>query len=70
MISIWLDQEHAKRLSELAASSGLSPSVIARRIVEDFLDLKSSPETTDEEWAQVSVALAPEVIDDEDGSGT
>ncbi|MEJ7592300.1 MAG: hypothetical protein WKF77_12185 [Planctomycetaceae bacterium] len=63
MVAIETDRKHEKRLSELAAASGLSPSAIARRIVEDFLDLKSLPEKTDDEWAQASVALAPEVMD-------
>jgi len=69
MVAIELDREHEKRLTEIAAASGLSPSAIVRRIVEDFLDLKTLPEKTDDEWAQASVALALEVMDDEEWSG-
>lgn|GEM_PF-4902014 len=63
MVAIELHREHEKRLSELAAESGLAPSAIAGRIVEDFLDLQSVSEKTDDEWAQASVALAPEFMD-------
>lgn len=66
MVAIQLDQEREKRLSDLAASQGKLPAEIVRQIVEDYLDLQNLPASTDEDWAETSVALSAKVVDDED----
>ncbi len=71
MVSIHLDPIHEKQLGELAKSQGQDAADLARRVLIDYLDLQSLPHESDGQWAEASVALTPEVIDndpwDEDG---
>ncbi|HEY2414434.1 MAG TPA: hypothetical protein VGI40_19470 [Pirellulaceae bacterium] len=65
MVAINLDQAHLDRLDLLAKSQGQQATDLARRIIVDFLDLESLPADTDEDWAEASVQLAPEVMGDD-----
>ncbi len=65
MIAIQLDTAHQKRLEELAAAKGQDGTELARRIIIDFLDFGELPRTSDEQWAEASVALTPEIVDQE-----
>jgi hypothetical protein len=64
MVDIKLDAIHKKRLEQLAKSEGRGAEDVARRILVDYLDLLSLPVESDDLWADASVALTPEVLDD------
>jgi hypothetical protein len=73
MVAIDLDESYLDRLHALAKSQGQQPTELARRIVLDFLDLESLSAVSDDDWAEASMRLTPEVFgaeswdDDADG---
>ena len=68
MITIHLDPTKEQRLQELAFSQGQDSSQLARKVLEDYLDAQAWSEDQDEEWADASLAMAPEVMSEEDWS--
>jgi hypothetical protein len=77
MITIDLDSETERRLRQLAESLGQEISALAGRVIEESLEHLAGAGDSPEPWAEVSVALTPEVLADEswdegdlsDGSG-
>jgi hypothetical protein len=65
MISIDLDAVHQARLNSLAAAQGEDGPSLARRVLLDFLDFSALPADSEAAWAEASVALSPEVMDQE-----
>jgi predicted transcriptional regulator len=68
MITIHLDPSKEQRLQELAVSQGQDTSQLAGRVLEDYLDAQAWSEDRDEDWADASVAMAPEVMSQTDWS--
>lgn len=69
MVTIDLDPARERHLGELARSEGQDVSLLARRILSDYLDFAALPESEDEgDWAEASVALTAEVLTPEDWS--
>lgn len=62
MISFQLDPVTEQRLRQLAASQGQDMAALAKRVLEEFLEFQSLQPDTEEEWAEASVALTPEVL--------
>jgi hypothetical protein len=54
------------RLHRLAVSQGQDEATLARRILLDYLDLQALPADLDDDWAEASIALAPEIMEQED----
>jgi hypothetical protein len=65
MVAIELDQNRQELLVQLARSEGTKPADVARRVIEDYLDFQSLPNDDAAAWADGSVALAPEIMGDE-----
>lgn len=65
MISIDLDPTHQQRLDSLAQSQGQDGATLARRVLIDYLDFQALPSDSDADWAEASIALTPEVMDEE-----
>jgi predicted transcriptional regulator len=65
MVAIQLDQGRDGLLDQLARAEGAEPADVARRVLEDFLDLRSLPNDDLADWAEASVRLTPEVMGDE-----
>lgn len=65
VISIDLDPADQQRLDSLAQSQGQDGETLARRVLVDYLDFQSLPADSDADWADASVALAPEVMADD-----
>jgi predicted transcriptional regulator len=66
MLTVELDPAQQQRLDQLAATQGEDGATLARRILLDYLDFQSLPNDTDEQWAEASVAMTPEVMEPED----
>lgn len=67
MVTIDLDPAHERHLGELARSQGEDPSLLARRILSDYLDFLALPEVeNDEAWAEVSARMAAEAFEPEE----
>jgi len=62
MITISLDPARESQFKRLAESRHEDVGHLARQVLEDFVDANSWREDTDEEWAESSVALTPEVF--------
>jgi len=65
MIPVDLDSTHQRQFDELAAAAGEDSASMARRIILDYLDFQALPADSEEEWAAASIALAPEVMGEE-----
>ena len=65
MVSIQLDPRHQECLDDLAKRRGENATDLARRIVVDYLDFQALPRDTEDDWADASVALTPEILDQE-----
>ena len=65
MITVHLDPSKEQRLQELAISQGQDSSQLARKVLEDYVDAQAWSEDRDEDWANASHALAPEVLSEE-----
>ena len=65
MIRIDLDSTQQKRLDELAKAQGQDGAALARRIVLDHLDFEALPHDSDDARAEASIALVPEIMDQE-----
>jgi predicted transcriptional regulator len=65
VVSIQLDPQQMKTLDDLAKRRGANASELARRIVVDFLEFQELEKDTQDDWAEASVALTPEVMDQE-----
>lgn len=65
MVTIELESGLEACLNALAARRGQSPNQLARQILEDFLAFRNRRDSPDEEWAEASVALLPEVASPE-----
>ncbi len=70
MVAFNLDPIHQERLEELARSQGQDGAMLARQILMDYLDFQSLPNDSEEAWAEASVAMTPEFMDQEDWSET
>ena len=66
MVAIRLDQGREELLDQLARAEGAVPADVARRVLEDYLDFRSRPQDDLADWAEASVRLAPEIMNDED----
>ena len=64
MITIQLSPEREELLRNLARSRGEDASNLARSVLEEYLD-HGAPADTNALWADASVALASEVLDQE-----
>jgi len=64
MVAIELDPAKEQQLRHLAQSCGEDIQVVARRIVEDYLDFVSLSADSAEDWAEASVKLAAEIESD------
>jgi predicted transcriptional regulator len=69
MVSVELDTVREQRLRDLAESRGQDAASLARSVLEDYLDLEALPADAEEAWAEASIALAGEVLDDETWNG-
>lgn len=65
MVSIQLDPTQMERLDNLAKRRGENADELARRVLVDFLDFSRLENDTDDDWAEASVALTPEIMDQE-----
>ena len=66
MVTIELDPARERHLDELARSQGADAALLAQRILSDYLDFVSLPETEDDDaWAEASVKLAAEAFESE-----
>jgi predicted transcriptional regulator len=65
MVAVILDQDHERRLQELAAARGQDAAALAGQVLSDYLDFQSLPADTDDQWAEVSVRLVPEFMGSE-----
>ena len=65
MISIDLDPAHQKRLDSLAKAQGQDGATLARSVLVDYLDFQALSNDSDADWAEASIALAPEVMGEE-----
>ena len=65
MISLELQPETERRLRELASARQEEPAQLVVRALEEYLDLQGWGEDTEDEWAEASVLLAPEILADE-----
>jgi len=65
MVSIQLDAVQQRRLNELAKSQGENGEAFAHRILVDYLDFHGLPSDSEDDWARVSVALTPEIMQQE-----
>jgi predicted transcriptional regulator len=68
MVSIQLDPVQQQRLDQLAKSQGQDSAALARRVILDYLDFQAITTDPEEAWAEASVALAPEVMGQENWS--
>jgi predicted transcriptional regulator len=66
MVAFQLDSAHQRRLDELAQSTGQDGATLARQVLIDYLDFQALSGDTPEAWAEASVALAPEIMEQED----
>lgn len=69
MIAVQLDEQREQRLRRLAEELGEDVAILTGRIIEDYLDFRAWPRDSDEQWAEASIALVPEVFLDESGDG-
>ncbi|HZL89801.1 MAG TPA: hypothetical protein VFB96_15655 [Pirellulaceae bacterium] len=65
MISIELDPAQQKQLDSLAASQGQDGATLARQILLDYIEFQNVPSDTDDQWAEASIALTPEIMESE-----
>jgi hypothetical protein len=63
MVAIELDQKHEKELDQLAKAGGQDMASLARQIVTDYLNFHALPNDSEEAWANASVALAAQVME-------
>jgi predicted transcriptional regulator len=70
VVAFNLDPIHQQRLDELATTQGQDGSSLARQLLIDFLDLHAMPQDSEGDWAEASVAMAPEFMDQEDWGET
>ncbi len=61
MVAIELGPIDQDRLHRLAISQGQDEATLARRILLDHLDFQALPADLDDDWAEASIALAPEI---------
>ncbi|MEX2172813.1 MAG: hypothetical protein WD872_00540 [Pirellulaceae bacterium] len=66
MVAFNLDPARQQRLDELANSQGQDGATLARQVVMDYLDFQALPNDSEEAWAEASVAMTPEFMDQED----
>jgi predicted transcriptional regulator len=66
MITVHLDPKDEERLTELAKQQGRDVSQLAAHIIDTYLDTSNWACDADEQWAESSVELAAEILDDED----
>ena len=66
MVTIQLEPADERRLEELAQSQAKRASDLARDILEDYLRFHTLPQDSEDAWAEASLALIPEVFQDED----
>jgi predicted transcriptional regulator len=69
MVQVRLDAARERRLRELAESRGQDVSNLVRTVLEDYLDLEARPADTEEDWAESSMNLASEVLEDDAWNG-
>ncbi|HEV3022890.1 MAG TPA: hypothetical protein VGX76_10495, partial [Pirellulales bacterium] len=65
MVAIQLDHGREELLDQLARAEGADPAEVARRVLEDYLDFRSLPTDDVADWADASVRLTPEIMDEE-----
>jgi predicted transcriptional regulator len=70
MVAFNLDPAHQQRLDELAHSQGQDGAALARQVLMDYLDFQDLPTDSERAWAEASVAMTPEFMDQEDWSET
>jgi len=70
MVAFNLDPVHQQRLDELARSQGQDGATLARQVLVDYLDFQALPNDSEEAWAEASVAMTPEFMDQEDWGET
>ena len=68
MITIQLDPALEQRLRRLAESRGQDLSQLAQRVLEEFLDVQAWNEDSEDDWANASVAMTPEILADDQWS--
>ena len=68
MIALDLDPTTEERLRQLAASEGVDLPAFVRRVLADHLQFQAWPADSEEQWADTSVALTPEVMPSESWS--
>ena len=66
MVAFNLDSDHQQRLDDLARSQGQDGAALARQVLMDYLDFQALPNDLEEAWAEASVAITPEFMDQED----
>ncbi len=62
MVAVQLDQAREELLGQLARAEGAEPADFVRRVLEDYLDLRSLPKDDAADWAEASAALTPEIM--------
>lgn len=70
MVAFNLDPVHQQRLDELARSQGQDGATLARQVLMDYLDFQALPSDSEEAWAEASIAMTPEFMDQEDWGET
>jgi len=70
MVAFNLEPGHQKRLEELARSQGQDSAAFARKVLTDFLDFQALSTDSEEAWAEASVTMTPEFMEEEDWGET
>jgi len=65
VVSIQLEPDQEKRLIQLAQHQGQDAADLARRILANYLSFQAPPNDSEADWAEASVALTREILDDE-----
>ncbi len=68
MVTVELDLNRERQLTELAQSRGTEVAYVAQQILSDYIDLLALPDDDAAPWADASVALTAELYEDEDWS--
>lgn len=64
-ITIHLNSNQEKQLRRIAAHQGTDVPELVHEVLEDYLALQQWQKDSPEDWAQASLALAPEIMEKE-----
>jgi predicted transcriptional regulator len=65
MITITLDAAREEQLRKVAEARHQEPSLLAQRVLEQYLEFNAATEDPEDAWAEASAALSGEVFPEE-----